>query len=74
MRRRRCDERSGGSSARINCLRPAPVVESGSGTSSWRSGIEAEKRTVMRRSVGLSLVYGDKKGDAMVTERGSCRP
>ena len=51
----------GGSFARISCLSPAPVVVSGAETSSGRSGIEAEKRTVIRRSETESLVYGERK-------------
>lgn len=68
MRRSRWEESEGGSSARINCLRPAPVVVSASGTSRWRSGMDAEKRTVMRRASrkGSLAIFGERKGgDAM---------
>lgn len=56
-----------GSSARISCFRPAPVVVSGSATSSWRSGIEAEKRTTIRSGSvsGSPAAYGERKGEAM---------
>lgn len=72
MRRSRWEEREDGRFARISCFRPAPVIVSGSGTSKGRSGIEAEKRTVMRSAstVGSLMLAGERKaGDAIVSVR-----
>ena len=67
MRRSRWEESSFGRFARINCLRPAPVAFCGSETSRGRSGMDAEKRTVMRASAGSVVLSGVRKaGDAII--------